>query len=259
MSTTGLAKASRPTDTLEVPPPLRLDATSLFLDLDGTIAPLALTPQAVGPNAARRRLLDALLARLDGRLAVISGRTLEDLDRVLEGRIPALGAVHGLVRRRANGEVIAAAGAEQVRQALDEVQAFAAADGCLLVEDKGLAVSLHYRRRPEAGPACHDFMCRLGARRGLTVQEGDMVMEIRAPGPDKGAAVAAFMAEPAFAGHVPVFLGDDLTDEDGFRSVQRLGGVGIVVGSRRPTQASFALAGVDDARAWLSAAVECDG
>ena len=83
-----------------------------------------------------------------------------------------------------------------------------------------------------------------------------MVVEVRAPGPDKGAAIAAFMAEPPFAGHAPVFLGDDLTDEDGFRAAARLGGYGVVVGPRRPTAATYALAGVEAARAWLIAALE---
>jgi len=81
-------------------------------------------------------------------------------------------------------------------------------------------------------------------------------VELRAPGPDKGAAIATFMAEPPFAGHLPVFLGDDLTDEDGFRAVALLGGYGVVVGPRRPTAAIYALAGVGEVRAWLNAALE---
>jgi len=241
---------------LPLPPLPRLTQVSLFVDLDGTIAPLELTPQEVGPDRARRRLLDALLARLDGRLAVVSGRCLDDLDRVLEGRIPALGAVHGLVRRLPDGRVIESDGAVHVNEALADIRALAAADPALLVEDKGLSVSLHYRRHPEAGPACRDLVRRLGSRLGLRVQEGDMVMEIRAPGPDKGVAIAAFMAEPPFVGHAPIFLGDDLTDEDGFRAARRLGGYGVVVGPRRPTDASFALPGVAEARAWLQAALE---
>jgi trehalose 6-phosphate phosphatase len=245
-------------DVLQAPPSPPLDRISLFVDLDGTIAPLEATPQAVGPDRARRRLLDALLARLNGRLAVISGRTLADLDRVLEGRIPALGAVHGLVRRLPDGRTVEPTRNDRVRQALKEMRAAAAADPALLVEDKVIAAALHYRGHPEAGPVCRDIANRLGARLGLTVQEGDMVVEVRARGPDKGAAIAAFMAEPPFAGHVPVFLGDDLTDEDGFRAAARLGGYGVVVGPRRPTAAIYALAGVGEVRAWLNAALEAN-
>lgn len=256
MPNSHLAHSPPSGDALQAPPTPLLDRISLFVDLDGTIAPLAATPQAVGPDRVRRRLLDALLARLDGRLAVISGRGLADLDRVLEGRVPALGAVHGLVRRLPDGRMVGPTGSGAVGEALTAMRAAAAADPALLVEDKGISAALHYRGHAEAGPACRDLAQRLGARLGLTVQEGDMVVEVRAPGQGKGAAIAAFMAEPPFADHVPVFLGDDFTDEDGFRAAARLGGYGVVVGPRRPTTARYALAGVREARAWLNKALE---
>jgi trehalose 6-phosphate phosphatase len=243
-------------EPLAAPPPLDLASTSLFLDLDGTIAPLEQAPEHVGPDLDRRRLLEALSAGLDGRLAVVSGRTLADLDRVLEGRVPALGAVHGLVRRAADGQVCEVAGAEALREAVDDIRAFAAADHGLLVEDKGAAVSLHYRQSPQAAAAARDVVRRLAGRLGLRALEGDMVIELRADGPDKGAATAAFMREAPFTGFRPVFVGDDLTDEDGFRAARRLGGYGVIAGGRRPTDARFALGGVDAVRAWLAAAVE---
>jgi trehalose 6-phosphate phosphatase len=259
MSKTRLAQPARHDDALPAPPLADLDRVSLFVDLDGTIAPLEETPQAVGPDKVRRRLLDALGAKLNGRLAVISGRALADLDRVLEGRVPAIGAVHGLVLRMPDGRIVEAGGSDRVREALDDFRALAAVDRSLLVEDKGAAASLHFRRHPEAGPACRDLAVRVAARLGLAVQEGDMVVEVRAPGPDKGEAVAAFMSKPPFAGHVPVFLGDDLTDENGFRAARRLGGYGVIVGCRRPTAATYALASVDEARAWLKATLEARG
>lgn len=256
MPNSHLAHSPSSGDVLQAPPIPLLDRISLFMDLDGTIAPLEATPQAVGPDRVRRRLLDALLARLEGRLAVISGRTLADLDRVLEGRIPALGAVHGLIRRLPDGRTVGPRGSGAVGKALRAMRAAAAADPALLVEDKGIAAALHYRAHAEAGPACREIVQRLGKRLGLTVQEGDMVVEVRAPGEDKGAAIAAFMAEPPFVNHAPVFLGDDFTDEDGFRAVASMGGYGVVVGPRRPTAATYALAGVGEARAWLKAALE---
>lgn len=251
MANSGAAQRPHPIEDLGRPPDFDPDRSSLFLDLDGTIAPLELTPQAVAPDAARRRLLDALVVRLDGRLAVISGRPLADLDRVLEGRVRAVGAVHGLVRRTSAGKIEAAPGEARLRAALAEISAYAATDSRLLVEDKALAVALHYRRVPEAAVASRDLMQRLASRLDLQVQEGDMVVEVRVDGPDKGAAIAAFMSEAPFAGGTPVFLGDDLTDEDGFRAVREQGGVAIVVGPRRPTGASYALPGVEAARAWL--------
>ncbi len=236
---------------LDVPSPLRLDSIALCADLDGTLAPLEITPDAVGPDPARRRLLDALASALNGRLAVISGRTVADLDRVLEGRVKALAGVHGLVRRTADGVVFEASGAERMGEALDAFRALASADNALLVENKGAAVALHYRRHPAAEAACRDLAHDLGARLGLAIQEGDMIAELRVPGPDKGASLRAFMAEAPFAGATPVFLGDDLTDEDGFTAARDLGGFGVIVGPRRPTRADFALASVSAARDWL--------
>ena len=243
-------------ESLPAPSVPRLAEIALFADLDGTLAPLEATPGAVKPNPARRRLLDDLSEALSGRIAVVSGRALADLDRVLEGRIPAVGAVHGLVRRTADGRIVAAPEGARIGEALDAFRAFAAADPNLLVEDKGVAVALHYRGAPQAADACRDLAGRLGAALGLTVQAGDMVVELRTHRPDKGGAVEAFMAEPPFAGFRPIFLGDDLTDEHGFAAARALGGFGVVVGARRPTAALYALADVGAVQEWLRGALE---
>jgi len=243
---------------LPAPPVPRLAEIALFADLDGTLAPIEATPDAVKPDVSRRRLLDALARALGGRLAVVSGRALADLDRVLEGRVAAIAAVHGLVRRTADGRIVTAGDGGRIGEALGAFRALAGADRGLLVEDKGLAAALHYRRAPDAAEACRDLAGRLAVNLGLTVQEGDMVIEVKAPGPDKGAAVAAFMAEAPFAGATPVFLGDDLTDERGFKAARALGGYGVIVGRRRPTAALYALADVVAAQAWLRRALEAN-
>jgi trehalose 6-phosphate phosphatase len=238
-------------DALSAPPTPRADQVALFADLDGTLAPIEATPDAVKPDRRRRRLLDALSRSLKGRLAVVSGRGLADLDELLEGRARAVGALHGLVRRRANGEVVEAASAASTRAALTTLREFAKADRRLIVEDKGPSVALHFRRAPEDAEACRDLAARLASRYGLALQDGDMVVELRAPGPHKGEAVEAFMREAPFAGATPIFIGDDLTDEDGFRAARKLGGFGVIVGPRRPTDALYALADVAAAQAWL--------
>jgi trehalose 6-phosphate phosphatase len=248
MTSTALATQAR--GALAEPPPLDLSATALFADLDGTLAPIRARPQDVEPDDRRAWLLDRLSAALGGRLAVISGRSLADLDRVLAGRVPAAAAVHGLVRRAADGRVIVAEDSlpEPAREALF---ALGASNPALLVEDKGPAIALHYRAAPEAKAACGAAVERLARRYGLEAQKGRMVVELRAHGPTKADATAAFMAEPPFAGARPIFLGDDLTDEDGFVAAAHLGGYGVVVGSRRPTAAAYALADVEAALAWL--------
>ena len=226
-------------DALAAPPVPQLADIALFADLDGTLAPIEATPDAVGPDKARRRLLDALRAALNGRLAVVSGRSLPDLDRVLEGRVPALGAVHGLIRRNADNHVVRSAGSGRMGEVVRALRAFAEADRNLLVEDKEVAAALHYRGEPAAGEACRDLVHRLGQSLGLAVQEGDMVVELRRPGPNKGDAVRAFMAEPPFAGATPLFLGDDLTDESGFAVARDLGGYGVIVGPADPPRRSM--------------------
>lgn len=241
---------------LPAPPAPRLVEIALFADLDGTLAPMESTPDAVKPDLSRRRLLDALARALGGRLAVVSGRALGDLDRVLEGRVVAVAAVHGLVRRTAGARVVTAGDSRRIGEALEAFRALARADHGLLVEDKKIAAALHYRRAPAAEEACRDLARRLGARLGLIVQEGDMVVELRAPGPDKGGAVIAFMSEAPFAGSLPVFIGDDLTDESGFEAARALGGYGVVVGGRRPTAALFALPDVTAAQIWLQRALD---
>ena len=127
------------------------------------------------------------------------------------------------------------------------------------MEDKGAAVALHYRRAPQSAEACRELARRIAPALGLTVQDGNMVVELKVPGPDKGGAVTAFMTEPPFAGSTPIFLGDDLTDEHGFRAVRALGGFGVVVGRRRPTAADYALADVTSVQRWLKGMLEVAG
>ncbi len=236
---------------LAAPPPPALDRIAIFSDLDGTLAPLRATPTQIGPDPVRRSILNDLQSALNGRFAVISGRTLTDLDRILEGQVKAVAAIHGLVRRTAEGVVRRTEGDDRMTEALEALRAFASPRPGLLVEDKGLAAALHYRLAPEARAPSRALARALAARHGLTIQEGFMVVELRLPGADKGSALAAFMAEAPFNGFTPWFIGDDLTDEDGFNAVLAMGGHGVIVGARRPTLASFALSGPEAVHAWL--------
>ena len=240
---------------LPAPKPLRLGETALFLDLDGTLAPIAARPQDVRPDPRRTSLLERLAARLDGRLAVVSGRTLADVDRILEGCVTPVAAVHGLVVRAPSGEVSAQPPHPALPRAAEAFRAFAARDSGLIVEEKGLSVALHFRL---AGPHADDARAcarQVAAETGLTLQDGDMVEELRTPGASKGDSVRWFLSAPPFRGAQPVFVGDDVTDEDGFRAVQALKGQGVAVGAPRPTAARFRLADVDTALAWLEASL----
>jgi trehalose 6-phosphate phosphatase len=240
---------------LPAPKPLRLAETALFLDLDGTLAPIAARPQDVGPDPRRTSLLERLVRKLDGRLAVVSGRTLPDIDRILEGCVIPVAAVHGLVRRAPDGQVFEATPHPRLAEATEAMREFAARDPGLLVEDKGgLSVTLHFRQAPALARAARAWAHEVAQRTGLTLQEGAMVEELRTPGASKGDSVCAFMAASPFAGARPVFVGDDATDEDGFAAVQTLGGFGVLIGPGRESEARYRLDGVEAALAWLEAA-----
>ena len=243
------------TVALPAPKPLRLADTALFLDLDGTLAPIAARPQDVRPDPRRTSLLERLSRTLDGRLAVITGRTLADADRILEARVTAIAAVHGLVRRGPDGVVTQATPHPALAEAGRRFREFAARDSGLIVEDKGLSVALHYRLARAHAQAAGVLAQELAAETGLLLQHGDMVEELRTPGPTKGDSVAAFLQLAPFAGARPVFVGDDATDEHGFEAVQAVGGMGVLVGPSRPTAARFRLSGVEAALAWLEAAL----
>ena len=236
------------------PAPLALAKAALFLDLDGTLAPIAARPQDVVPDPRRTGILEKLVRGLDGRLAVVSGRTLCDIDRILEGRVPAVAAVHGLVRRDADGLVTQTDAHPALPEAVAALRLFAAGHPGMIVEDKVLSATLHYRGDPEHAQAARMEAERIAARTGLALQPGDMVAELRTPGPTKGDSVEAFLTHAPFAGATPVFLGDDLTDEDGFAAAERLGGYGVLVGPKRATAARLRLDDVDAALAWLEAA-----
>src|SRR5215217_4567296 len=220
------------------PPSLTLSETALFLDLDGTLATIEPTPDAVGPKARRNWMLHELSRQLGGRLAVLSGRSIDEIDRILGETVRSVAGVHGLERRGPDGQRIDMAAHRELPTVTAMLEAFATGQKGLLVEKKARSVGR-----------------RLGAAYGLTVQEGSMVIELRTPGPDKGDALSLFMTDPLFAGRTPVMIGDDLTDEDAFNAAVALGGFGILVGDPRPTAARYRLENPEAVLAWLEEAL----
>jgi trehalose 6-phosphate phosphatase len=229
---------------LAPPDPLSRDA-ALFLDLDGTLAHIAPVPSGVGPERERNALLRNTREFLDGRLAVVSGRPISDVDRILCGSVAAVAGTHGLERRSASGEIHTTPPHPGLAEARAKFAALAESQPGLLVEDKGVSVARHYRRVPREGDEIRALGRRLADATGLSLQEGKMVVELRTPGADKGDAIAAFMAEAPFKGARPIFLGDDLTDERGFELVESARGEGVLVGAPR-------FRGVDGAQSVLS-------
>jgi len=243
-------------DLLAPPPALDPSGCALFLDLDGVLAPIVDRPDGVTPDPRRTFLLRRLSERFDRRLAIVSGRTVQDVSAITEHAVAAVAGVHGLERRNVLGDTTVAAADPDLGEALAVFSALAKAQPRLIVEDKGLSVALHYRGAPFAVEAVREAARRLETRTDLVLQEGDMVAELRSRGADKGAAVRAFMSEWPFQGARPIFVGDDLTDEDGFLAATAAGGYGVLVGStRHRTVARYRLDDVPAVFAWLEAAI----
>lgn len=236
---------------LPPPPASLLAGAALFLDFDGTLVELAETPDSIRIPQRLGPLLERLSKRLDGRLAIISGRSIADLERHVPCSDIAFSGSHGLELRLADGTrfpVSVPAGLDEVR---DLVGGFASDVPGLLVEEKPVGVALHYRRAPAEAERVAAFMERLARERGFAVQHGHMMAELRPPGSDKGDALAAFMGLDQFAGGRPLFIGDDLTDEHAFAAAAESGGAGILVGPERETAARYRLESVAAVAEWL--------
>lgn len=233
------------------PPPTRLQRPALFLDLDGVLARLEPTPDAVGPDARRTSLLKAVAERFDGRVAIVSGRTIQEIDRIAEAALTSASGVHGLERRGADGALHRVDPAPAVRQVVAAFEDFARTRPGLIVEDKAVSAGLHYRGAPKEAVAAEALAEQLAGETGLALQAGHLVVELKTPGTDKGTALKTFMREPPFAGAMPVMLGDDLTDEHGFQAAADLGGFGVLVGAPRATAARYGLADVEAVMVWL--------
>jgi trehalose 6-phosphate phosphatase len=236
--------------------PENLAGCALFMDVDGTLLELRLTPQEVRAPRAVLRLIEHVSDRLDGALALISGRTIPDLDRIFHPlRIPSAG-IHGAQLRGTDGRtsmlLIDRALLDAARLKMER---FAQAHPGAYVEDKGAALALHTRGAPDAMLDALDLVASLAdATAGsYCVVAGKCVAELRPADAHKGLAIEAFMAEPPFAGRTPIMVGDDLTDEDAFRVVLAMGGIAIAVGARA-SDAACRIANPRECRRWLARA-----
>ncbi|SMF78487.1 trehalose-phosphatase [Allosphingosinicella indica] len=239
-----------PITDLSPPPPLAPDV-ALFLDFDGTLVELAEAPDAISVPHHLPRLLTRLGERLDGRIGIISGRALADLERHLDCRGFAVSGSHGAELRLGDGTSLPVETPESLSAARIAVRALATRFPLLIVEEKPAGIAVHYRRVPEAQDAVIALMTELAEGDGFVLQRGKMVAELRPRGADKGAALRRLMREPKFAGARPLFVGDDLTDEDAFAAAASINGAGILVGPPRKTAARWRLADVAAVAAWL--------
>ncbi len=236
-------------DLVEVVDALAADAAcgappALFLDFDGTLVELAAHPQAVRPTPDLVPLLASLTRQLGGALAIVTGRPIDEVDRFLAPlRLPIAGLHGNEVRSVPDGTPDAHAGVElgRVRARLSRL---AAEQPGVTIEDKGIAIAVHYRAAPDAANEVRRVAAELQGESAdaLLVLDGKMVVELVPAGRDKGSAIRELLRAAPFAGRRPVFLGDDVTDEAGFRTVNEMGGISVQVsGQERPTAARYRL------------------
>ncbi|MFD1702048.1 trehalose-phosphatase [Methylopila henanensis] len=229
---------------------------AIFLDLDGTVLDLAPTPDGVSIPAEVVAAIGVLTQRLGGALAIVTGRTLADVDRILTPlRLPTA-ALHGAELRRCGGGRVADAGDAPPDRLTAALGAFVDARPGLALENKGASVAVHFRAAPEREREVRerigDLVAMLAPEHEL--QPGKMVVEVRPRGCDKGSALRRLMSEKPFAGRTPLMLGDDLTDEFAFAAANELGGASALVGDvTRSSVATYRVADPQAVRAWLVA------
>jgi trehalose 6-phosphate phosphatase len=227
--------------------------TALFLDFDGTLADIASTPDAVRVATGLVPMLAALHRQLDGALAIVTGRPIDDVDHFLAPlQLPTAGE-HGAQYRLADG-TRPSLDQPPLAAAIEVMEELAARHAGLLVEHKPHSVALHYRHAPELEGLCRAAVTQVVASRpGVELLAGKCVFEVKPAGINKGQAITVFMSAPPFVGRTPIFVGDDVTDEPGFTAVQQFGGRGIKVGEG-PTQAQHRCLSPAALRGWLAAA-----
>ncbi len=233
--------------------PILTTAHALFLDFDGTLTELASRPEAVRIASGLIPTLASLHAHLGGALAIVTGRPEVDIDGFLAPLRLPLASEHGAQYRLHDTSHPAVAPPDLtpvLQAAYDLVQRHPG----LLVEPKRASVALHYRLAPHMETRCLDTLLRaMQGMEGVELLRGKFVFEVKPRGVHKGQAIMDFMTQSPFAGRMPVFVGDDVTDESAFAAVQALGGWGIKVGEG-PTMAQYRCMTPAALRGWLSAA-----
>lgn len=199
-----------------------------------------------------KALLGAVSKQLDGALALVSGRPIHHLDELFAPLRVAAAGLHGVERRDRAGTLHGAAFMDsRLNPVRSTLAAMIHSHPKAFFEEKGRAIAMHFRQAPELEPQIRRVLLESIAQLGPSyhIQEGNQVLEIKPSGFSKGTAIKAFLREQPFAGRTPVFLGDDLTDLDGFRMVEERGGMSIAVGDR--VRAQWHLKNPSAVRKWL--------
>lgn len=234
-------------------PKLDHDGTALFFDFDGTLVPFG-GGRDSGPWMVEDlpQLLIRAQQKLNGALAIVTGRAIAELDALIEPARLAVSGTHGAeVRPAPDARREISAGGGDLPAMVAEIAAWANDKPGVIVLEKPLSAVIIYHERPDLEPEILAFAETVSAAHpGFVPEPQRRLVEIKPEGADKGRGIARLMAEPRFAGRRPVFFGDDLPDEAGFVQVNAFGGVSVKVGAGE-TAATHRFAGPDMVVDWL--------
>lgn len=228
---------------------------ALFLDIDGTLIEHADHPEGISIPTSLPDLLTRLQFALDGAVALVSGRTIDWMDRRFAPARLAASGQHGAEIRLAPDAPAVPIPTPKWRRPLEmALEREMAAWPGVFIEHKPLSLAVHFRAVASSGEAVMAKVIELGSGLDGSVEflKGRFVIEVRQGGHDKGTAVRQFMNTALFTGRKPIFLGDDVTDEDGFRAARAAGGLAVAIGPRATQQADFRLDTPEEVRQWLS-------
>ncbi|MGO9391110.1 trehalose-phosphatase [Rhodoblastus sp.] len=231
-----------------------LEQYCVFLDFDGTLVEIEDRPDDVRIDRPMLQLIERLRDKVGRALALVSGRDIHVIDRMLYPLVLPVAGVHGLQRRDASGRLHSPIIDQSVVEAIEaRVEAEFQSEPGVVIERKTGAVAIHFRLRPDFEKKCQALARKiLRERPDLHMIQGKMVCEIRLQGNDKGAVIATFLEERPFKGRIPIFVGDDATDEPGFVIVNACGGLSIKIGEG-PTAARYRAANIQELYNWLDA------
>ncbi|TXR48765.1 trehalose-phosphatase [Phyllobacterium endophyticum] len=245
-------------DNADGPLPSSLDGWALFIDIDGTLIDLATTPESIVVPPDLPDQLMKLSRKVGGALALVTGRSIAAVDTMFAPHHFTVAGLHGAEIRRENADILRhGLNAEALDRPRLVLQDFARHWPGMVIEDKGLGLSVHYRQAPEAATAAAHAVDRVvkDLGYGWKRQDGKMVVEIGPAGTSKGIAVAHFMETAPYAGRKFLVIGDDLTDETMFHYAREAGGRSIRVGDPPfESIAEFKLESASDVRSWIARA-----
>jgi len=237
----------------------RLSEYALLLDIDGTLLDLAPTPREVWVPPGLAETLSRLHDRTSGALALVSGRSLNDIDLIFAPeQFPAVGGHGAEMRVSGDSEAVATHAPPMDKELKRRLAAIARLSPGILLEDKGYSLALHYRLAPHAEQAIYAAVSLIRAElpdAPIEVLPGKSVCEIKPPGFDKATGVRELMTHEPFRGRRPIFIGDDVTDESVFAIMPDLGGLAFSVGRRAPGVTDH-FDEPRDVRAWLARLVD---